>query len=508
MVWFFGSVRGANAASGPGMDVRCDRCQTEYELDDGSVTEAGASVQCTSCGHTFIVSRPAQTPTPSPVGDAGGPSWILTTAEGKTHRFRDTTTLQKWIVERRVTRSDRVCSPGGAWQRLADMDELRPFFDVVDQADRVQADRAAVPRGVRPTHPETPSRLPPAGTYGSVDVDDDDVFGSERRLGAGRGVVRESAMRFDSEVTAGLEADDGLGFDVPARRRGPKVFAGLLVVGLAIGIGGYFGWGSRRPSETNAVAVAPTGAPGPGPAGPPVAERAPAAPVPKPAAAPIAVAPAAPPPAAAAPSPPPSPAPSGAALGKAAAPAREPDVAAEPAPSSHRGGEATRGSAHPSASPSEAPRPRSYEQLVADGDRALENGNTAKAQKMFDEALKIQPDGVAAVTGSGYLMLDKQRPLAAIGMFKRALASAPAFPQALFGLGEAYRTQGDSASAIDAYKKYLSVAPNGSDAPAARRQLRELENQAPTTRHAASSPPDEPSPAAPASAPTAPPPAN
>jgi tetratricopeptide (TPR) repeat protein len=115
--------------------------------------------------------------------------------------------------------------------------------------------------------------------------------------------------------------------------------------------------------------------------------------------------------------------------------------------------------------------------LVADGDRALENGNTAKAQKMFEEALKIEPDGVAAVTGSGYLMLDKQRPLAAIGMFKRALANAPAFPQALFGLGEAYRSHGDASQAIDAYKNYLSVAPAGQDAPAARRQLRELETQ-------------------------------
>src|SRR5258708_16093352 len=39
------------------MDVRCDRCQTEYELDDESVAGAGASVQCTTCGHTFVVSR-------------------------------------------------------------------------------------------------------------------------------------------------------------------------------------------------------------------------------------------------------------------------------------------------------------------------------------------------------------------------------------------------------------------------------------------------------------------
>ena len=57
------------------MDVRCDRCQTEYELDDASVADGGASVQCTNCGHTFVVARerPAGTPTPQVVnpGAAG-----------------------------------------------------------------------------------------------------------------------------------------------------------------------------------------------------------------------------------------------------------------------------------------------------------------------------------------------------------------------------------------------------------------------------------------------------
>ena len=135
------------------MDVRCDRCQTEYELDDDSVAERGASVQCTTCGHTFVVSR--QKPaggTPGPTTEA--PAWVLTTEEGKVHRFRDPTTLQKWIVERRVGRNDRVTAPGASPRRLGDMDELRPFFELVDQADRAASARVA-----RPTQPETPQRL-------------------------------------------------------------------------------------------------------------------------------------------------------------------------------------------------------------------------------------------------------------------------------------------------------------------------------------------------------------
>ncbi|HZL18200.1 MAG TPA: zinc-ribbon domain-containing protein, partial [Polyangia bacterium] len=165
------------------MDVRCDRCQTEYELDDESVADGGASVQCTSCGNTFVVGRQrrpetappaAQTAKPAPAGSTTS-SWMLTTEEGKTHRFRDSTTLQKWVVERRVGRMDRVCPPNGTWRRLGDVDELRPFFDVVDQADRA----AAAARVARPTRPETPrGSLQGRSTYVSADADDDDILTS------------------------------------------------------------------------------------------------------------------------------------------------------------------------------------------------------------------------------------------------------------------------------------------------------------------------------------------
>src|SRR5258708_2797466 len=127
------------------MDVRCDRCQTEYELDDRSVTDAGASVQCTSCGHTFVVSRQgiSQPPPPSrpgtpamglPQTDPAPADWLLATEEGQTHRFRDLTTLHKWIVERKVTREDRISQKGGPWRQLGDLLDLAPFFDVVSQA--------------------------------------------------------------------------------------------------------------------------------------------------------------------------------------------------------------------------------------------------------------------------------------------------------------------------------------------------------------------------------------
>ena len=103
---------------------------------------------------------------------------------------------------------------------------------------------------------------------------------------------------------------------------------------------------------------------------------------------------------------------------------------------------------------------------------------SSKAQKLYDEALRQQPNGVAAMTGSAYVLMDKRHPLAAIGLFKQALSNAPNFAPALFGLGEAYRSEGEAPQAIEAYKRYLDQSPTGTDAPAARRQIKDLSEAA------------------------------
>src|SRR6185503_11696970 len=151
------------------MDVRCDRCQTEYELDDDSVTEGGASVQCTTCGHTFVVGPDGVTiaqivPTPpSGLNDLMGPQaadWLLATEDGQTHRFRDLTTLQKWVVERKATREDRVSQRGGPWRPLGDVSELGPFFEVVEQADRARSGPGGGRRSAPRASAEDPSSRP------------------------------------------------------------------------------------------------------------------------------------------------------------------------------------------------------------------------------------------------------------------------------------------------------------------------------------------------------------
>jgi predicted Zn finger-like uncharacterized protein len=501
------------------MDVRCDRCQTEYELDDESVAGAGASVQCTTCGHTFVVSRngsivvgttpPSGLASSEPAtlgsrasqpsisasasGSAGGaqgavppavPEWVLATEEGQTHRLRDLTTLQKWVVERRVSRGDRVSNRGGPWRILGDIDELRPFFDVVDQADRqTGAARAAEPaRGFdsgrsRATQPATPRHLQNAmRPHVSPDPDDGDVLSSGARGRRGRGP--------DSFLDTDIPPDDDdLSLALRPRRTGLKVVGALLFLGLAGGAAWFmfrdphaFRLARGTPIPAAASPAPPPAAAPPAPAAPPPSAAAPGA------AAPSAAAPSAAPPSAAAPSAasPSSPA----AAAPAPAPAAPPPkpVAEAPAPQP-AGTEPSKPAQRAFASPPSEPRARSYEQLVAEGDHALENGQTAKAQKLYEDALKQQPNGVAALTGSAYVLLDKRHNLAAIGVFKQVLGNAPHYAPALFGLGEAYRSQGNAAQAIDAYKQYLEQSPTGSDAPAARRQIKDLSEAAATSRN-------------------------
>ncbi|HEX4404925.1 MAG TPA: zinc-ribbon domain-containing protein [Polyangia bacterium] len=510
------------------MDVRCDRCQTEYELDDESVAGAGASVQCTTCGHTFVVTRAGSvtmstTPpsglghsdvtapsvrlpqtSPGMVGAAPSsaspavPEWVLATEEGQTHRLRDLTTLQKWVVERRVSRADRVSYRGGAWRPLGDVEELRPFFDVVDQADRqTGAARGAEParsepaRGGRPTMPATPRRMQSAvRPHMSPDLDDDDVLSN---TSASSRRSRSDADRYDDRlvdrfVDSDIGTDDDLSLALKPRRTGLKIFGALVILGAA-GAAWYVGF--RDPHGFRLASGAPAPAPVAAPAPAPVAAPTPppSAPAPAPVAAPTA---AVPPPPAAAPlppaavpapeAPPPKPAEAPVAAAAKKEETKKEETEKEETEKEERKTTTHAASASTPSSASGEPHAHGYEQLVAEGDHALENGQTGKAQKLYDEALREQPNGVAAMTGSAYVLMDKRRSLAAIGLFKQALSNAPNFAPALFGLGEAYRSEGEAARAVEAYKHYLDESPTGTDAPAARRQIKELSEAASAPR--------------------------
>ena len=129
------------------MDVRCERCKTLYELDDARVSEAGTTVRCTTCGYVFRVRKKVllMTEAVGVGGESGAvppplidkPAWRVRSPSGRVIAFRELTSMQKWIVERKFGRDDEISLHGDHWKRLGDIAELQPFFLLLDEVDRV-----------------------------------------------------------------------------------------------------------------------------------------------------------------------------------------------------------------------------------------------------------------------------------------------------------------------------------------------------------------------------------
>src|SRR5437763_13970334 len=122
------------------MDVSCPRCKTDYEFDDARVPDSGVTVKCTQCSHVFRV-RKKSVPLKGlddgePKAQAAAREWKVRQPSGNIFSFKELTTLQKWIVERKVTRDDEISLTGEAWKRLGNIAELASFFQVVDDAKR------------------------------------------------------------------------------------------------------------------------------------------------------------------------------------------------------------------------------------------------------------------------------------------------------------------------------------------------------------------------------------
>ena len=132
------------------MDVRCERCNTDYEFDDALVSGRGTTVKCTNCGHKFKIRRSA--------GDFSEDFWNVQTHDGRTLVFTSLRELQRAIQTNLVERQD-LLSRGGLKQKpIGQIPELAPFFDIRDQR-KSQAPPPVV--AIPPTSPHRASRPPP-----------------------------------------------------------------------------------------------------------------------------------------------------------------------------------------------------------------------------------------------------------------------------------------------------------------------------------------------------------
>ncbi len=109
------------------MDVRCERCGTEYDFDDALVSERGTTVKCTNCGHQFKVF-------PARPSGAGPERWVVQIQSGGVISFTSLRDLQKGIAAGRVGPADQLSRGGQPPRPLSSIAELEPFF------------RTAVPR--------------------------------------------------------------------------------------------------------------------------------------------------------------------------------------------------------------------------------------------------------------------------------------------------------------------------------------------------------------------------
>jgi predicted Zn finger-like uncharacterized protein len=265
------------------MDVRCAHCGTEYEFDEDKVPAGGVTVKCTDCGHIFKVAKAVAAPeTPAALSDSSprAEKWMVRQTSGNLFEFKELTTLQKWIVERKVSRGDEISRTGDNWKRLGDIAELASFFQVVDAA--VAAERmnsspgmgipvpqdrdvpqtqtlpnvpepaapptrepSPVPAGPAGPAPATPAAAPPAdlsppgaGPSGGLRTRDAVPAVGPAELGRAaleRGVDDRAFFRSEAGMDQ-LEDDDPVAQWQRSKKRRLMVVMGLVVIVVAAGV--------------------------------------------------------------------------------------------------------------------------------------------------------------------------------------------------------------------------------------------------------------------------------
>jgi predicted Zn finger-like uncharacterized protein len=471
------------------MEVRCERCKTQYELDDSRVSETGVTVQCTTCHHVFVVKKkalvvtmavkpgeqnpatpvplggtqPAPPPAgirplgppirePPPVGTVSanqgtmeapgerGRDWRVRQASGNLFTLKDLTTLQKWIVERKVSRDDEISLTGDSWKRLGDIAELATFFQLVDEAQKAAVLQAQVNLGMvqgapppagnahaaeppapllvappaapppRAREPERKERRSPVllvlllllllGGGGSAfyyfQVYLPGLAAEEaERVAAAQRLEQERLARLEQERLARLEQErlekerlekerqEQLRAEQAAAEAAARADAGSSEDGGTLA-GGALGAGDGGTPDAGGLADA----------GAPTVKR--------------------------------------------------------PAPV------------------------RDFDYYMTQGDRSRERERLQAALDAYGEAAELEPDRAEPYTGRGMTFLDMGDTRQAETEFKQALKFNPRYGDAIIGLAETYRSQGKKADAVRYYERYLEILPNGPEASVARSAIERL----------------------------------
>jgi predicted Zn finger-like uncharacterized protein len=506
------------------MDVRCERCRAQYVFDDDQVTPSGLTVQCTNCGHVFRVkvkelvvtvpvkpgeldsvpipataaapkppgaappppesaaaaapqpSAPPAAPAASPTGihkaDEKTKEWRVRQSNGNLFTFKELTTLQKWIVEQKVSRDDEISLSGDQWKRLGNIAELASFFQVVEAAETAKTHAAmpaitpapgptvsvypvvqapGYPGSYPPGYPGYPTFTPAPGyppPPPSFAVPPQPAAAPPPPAPRPTQAVAPVAARpqptrqnravgrsVDVQLT---EAELGS----VKRGRGWKVLSAVVLLAAA-GAGGLYLWKPELLGLARVPPVGPVSVPLDLDVRPPVTPPLAGDPVTHPSDQ----------------SPPPpadsTPLPAPVQMGEAGLP-RAPEPILKPE------------------SPKPEPAPKGAKQLLADAERLRERGAVEKALDLYEKVIGLQPENSRALAGRGLCYLDLQQYALAEQSFRSALQADPEEADALLGLAEAARYQGKKSEAIQLYERYLALHPDGEEAVAARNAISQL----------------------------------
>ena len=204
------------------MDVTCERCGTEYELDDALVSERGTAVKCTSCDHQFKVFRPA-------TGDAVQERWIVRLASGRELVFLTLRELQRAIEQGRIGREDLLSRGTDPPRPLGSIAELDSFFHAAEARAQLPATPQELPEAVgKPQPPPQPTTQPPPPTPPAPPRAAQPIRPAPPPP---RGPVVMDPTPSDWLGIYGPDSAEAYVPVPPRRKRGLRLFVGLVVLG-------------------------------------------------------------------------------------------------------------------------------------------------------------------------------------------------------------------------------------------------------------------------------------
>lgn len=200
------------------MDVRCDRCSTEYEFDNALVSGRGTTVRCTNCGHQFKVF-------PDNAGSGRGrEQWVIRNSSGTEVTYRSLKGLQQAIAEGSVHPEDTFSKDGGPFRALDTVAELASFFAPAKPAPvrsagtlvGIQPSQLLAGLGRSPV--AAPEPAPPETSPSVLEVPTPDVEDDVQLRAADTQVVSEELGVADTEAFADTQTA-GAGATGPGQER-------------------------------------------------------------------------------------------------------------------------------------------------------------------------------------------------------------------------------------------------------------------------------------------------